>query len=281
MASGVSLCRTDFMARSRPARADTTTFNPQEETASMPFTSTSGFQAKPTLLRLLICASLGLGSPYLFAQASPATANGPALQAKTDLAQFVQHNLQSRVNGLPQEFPLDIADIQDLKDAKIGYGFQVYTIDPGDIVAGRGELRSMVKPTGIWRFTITLNERPIGLATLEQVAGKWETVAYGAAVLAKDLEASMVAYANSDRSNVRFVRVYQAQSDFLEVVSAEDAKTRFAPLHSARLSLLFKQKAKGSGVGARTSGEELLEANELLEPLRVAVRKNMDANRQP
>jgi hypothetical protein len=137
MAFGVSLCRTDFMARSRPVRADTTMFNPQDETASMPFTSTFGFQAKSTLLRLLICASLSLGSPHLFAQASPATANGPALQAKTDLAQFVQHNLQSRVNGLPQEFPLDIADIQDLKDAKIGYGSQAYMIDPGDIVAGR------------------------------------------------------------------------------------------------------------------------------------------------
>ncbi|WGG49798.1 hypothetical protein [Rugamonas sp. DEMB1] len=80
---------------------------------------------------------------------------------------------------------------------------------------------------------------------------------------------------------MRFVRVYQPQSDFLEVVSAEDAKTRFAPLHSARLSLLLTQKAIGSGVGARTSGEELLEANQLLEPLRVAVRKNMNANRQP
>jgi hypothetical protein len=245
----------------------------------MPFTLHSSLQAKPTLLRVLICASLSLGSPPLLAQASPAAMSGPALQASADLAQFVQHNLQTRIGGLPQEFPLDIADIQDLKDAKIGYGFQVYTIDPGDIMAGRGELRSMARPTGIWRFSITLNERPIGLATVEQVAGKWETVAYGAAVLAKDLEASLFAYANNDRSNVRFIRIYQAQSDFLEVVSAADAKTRFAPLYSARQSLLLKQKENRNSADARSSSEELFESHELLAPLKAAVSKNMDASR--
>ncbi|WP_245774515.1 hypothetical protein [Rugamonas rubra] len=39
------------------------------------------------------------------------------------------------------------------------------------------------------------------------------------------------------------------------------------------------KRRKGVSSGARTSGEELLDANELLDPLRVAVRKNMDANR--
>jgi hypothetical protein len=193
---------------------------------------------------------------------------------KRDFAQFVQYQVQNHAGSAPQGFPLEVADVQDLKDARIAYGFPVYTIDPADLISGRSEMKAMAKPTGIWRFVITLNQQPIGLATVEQVNGKWETVAYGAAVLAKDLDASMTAYANKDRSNVRMLRIYQAQSDFLEVSSAQDGAVRFAPLHSARQSLLMQRTDR-----ATDGNKGLLDASELLEPLRAAVKKNLDSTR--
>ncbi|WP_273668949.1 hypothetical protein [Janthinobacterium fluminis] len=203
-------------------------------------------------------------------------AQAAGLAARRDFAQFVQHNLRTRQAGLPDGFPLDINDIQDLQDASVGYGFQVYTLDPQDIVAGRAALHSMVKPTGVWRFIIRLHDRPIGLATVEQSAGAWTTVAYGGAVLSKDVDALMAFHGNAQRSNLRFVRVFQAQSDFLEVQSGADAKVRFAPLHSARESLLLQQRAqKTNGAGA----DGLLDAADILEPLRAAVKTNMDAFR--
>ena len=227
-----------------------------------------------TLLGLAVAGCLGLSTPALFAQtapvsqATPAQLNAASSAARRDFSQFVQYQVQNHAGSAPQGFPLDVADVQDLKDARIAYGFPVYTIDPADLLAGRREMKAMAKPTGIWRFVITLNDQPIGLATVEQVNGKWETVAYGATVMAKDLDAAMAAYANADRSNVRVLRIYQAQSDLLEVQSAQGV--RFAPLHSARQSLLLQRKSVGDG---------LLDASELLEPLRLAVKQNLDSAR--
>ncbi|MQA42441.1 hypothetical protein GEV02_30340 [Rugamonas sp. FT29W] len=229
-----------------------------------------------TLLGLAISGCLSLSSPTLFAQTAPigaspqAQLDGASSAARRDFTQFVQFQVQNHAGSAPQGFPLDVADVQDLKDARIAYGFPVYTIDPADLLAGRRELKAVAKPTGIWRFVVTLNEQPIGLATVEQVNGKWETVAYGATVLAKDLDAAMSAYGNADRSNVRVLRIYQAQSDFLEVSATQSGATRFAPLHSARQSLLLQRKAAGDG---------LLDASELLEPLRAAVKKNLESAR--
>jgi hypothetical protein len=232
-----------------------------------------------TLLGAAFASCLSLSSPLLLAQTTQAKVTSQArldatAAAKRDFAQFVQYQVQNHAGSAPQGFPLEVADVQDLKNARIAYGFPVYTIDPADLISGRSEMKNMAKPTGIWRFVVTLNQQPIGLATVEQVDGKWETVAYGATVLAKDLDASMTAYANKDRSNVRVLRIYQAQSDFLEVGSAQDGAVRYAPLHSARQSLLMQRPD-----GATDGGKALLEASDLLEPLRAAIKQNMNSMR--
>lgn len=223
-------------------------------------------------------ATVSLATPYSIAQnIQSATSINKEQQklassaAVRDFKVFSEHQLQSKSGTQPEGFPLEVADIRNLKDAQIGYGFQVYTIDPKDILGARSDMRSMAKPTGIWRFVINLEGKPIGLATVEQVNGKWETVAYGGTVLAQEVDATMRAYGNADKSNVRFIRIYQAQSDFLEISSAPDAKTLFAPLQSARQSLLLRQDAE-------KAGSALVESSELLGPLQAAVRKNMDAN---
>ncbi|GJJ03531.1 hypothetical protein RugamoR64_40690 [Duganella rhizosphaerae] len=229
-----------------------------------------------TFLGLAAAGCLSLTSPTLLAQtaqiaASPqAQLDGASSAVRRDFTQFVQYQVQNHAGSAPQGFPLEVADVQDLKDARIAYGFPVYTVAPADLLAGRSELRTLAKPTGIWRFVITLADQPIGLATVEQVNGKWETVAYGAAVMAKDLDAAMSAYANAERSNVRVLRIYQAQSDLLEVHGGQGGAARYAPLHSARQSLLLQRKGTGDG---------LLDASELLEPLRAAVKKNLESAR--
>lgn len=191
--------------------------------------------------------------------------------AKRDFAQFAQAQLQkSAGGGSPVDFPLDISDMQDLKDAVIGYGFPVYTVDPTDLVAGRNTMQGMAKPTAQWRFVITLHGRPIGMSTVERNNGKYETVEYGASVLSKDVDAAANFHGNADKSNLRFMRIYQARSDFLEVVG-QDGRARFAPLHSARESLMLKQRA----VKAGKAGDDLLDESDFIQPLRSAVKLNM------
>jgi hypothetical protein len=189
--------------------------------------------------------------------------NGAAMQAaKRGLTQFAEHQQSIRPGSAPVDFPLEITDVGDLRQATVSHGFQVYTVDPKELLA-RGDLPSLAKPTGEWRFVISLRGKAIGLATVQKVNGRFETVAYGGAVLAKDVDAAMAAHGNSARSNLRFIRIYQARSDLLEVDRA-----KFAPLHSARESLLLKK-----------TGSDLLEGSELLEPLRAAVKANFDAFR--
>lgn len=232
-----------------------------------------------TMLAVAISgASLLLVSPAATAapahdatQVSTKRAATEALSAaQRDFARFVAHQLQ-RKGGAPSDFPLAISDLQELKAASISYGFPVYTIDPPDMLAGRGSMRSMAKQVNQWRFVIALNGRAIGLATVEKNKGRYETVAYGAAVLAKDLDAAASRHGNADKSNLRFLRIYQARADFLEVDSL-DGRGRFAPLHSARESLSL-QKQSG------TQGSDLLDETELVQPLRSAVRQNIGAQR--
>lgn len=194
--------------------------------------------------------------------------------AQRDLAQFAAHQLQARNGSAPVDFPLEINDVQDLKEAKIAYGFPVYTIDPPELMAGRSSMQRLARQTQQWRFVITLRDRAIGMATVERINGKFETVAYGAAVLAKDVDALMGFHGNADKSNLRFVRVFQARSDLLEV-TGRDGRARFAPLHSARESLLLQQRASKDG----NPGADLMEESELVHTLRDAVKHNLEAAR--
>jgi hypothetical protein len=194
-----------------------------------------------TFRRTLLAVILGGASLMMTAPAATAAPSFDGLQvpprvsaqalaaAQRDLAQFVAHQL-SRKGAAPADFPLDVTNMQDLKRASISYGFPVYTIAPDELLAGRGTMRSMAKPVNQWRFVITIDQRPVGLATVEKSNGRLETVAYGAAVLAKDLDATAKRHGNADKSNLRFLRIYQARSDFLEVAS-DDGRGRFAPLH--------------------------------------------------
>lgn len=194
--------------------------------------------------------------------------------AQRDFAQFAAAQQQLRGSGAPIDFPLDITDLQDLKQAVVSYGFPIHTVDPNEMLAGRSSMQGMAKPSAQWRFVITLQGRPIGMATVERNNGRYETVEYGASVLSKDVDAMAGLHGNADKSNLRFLRVYQARSDFLEVMG-QDGRARFAPLHSARESLVLKQRASKAG----KPDDGLLDEADFIQPLRSAVKLNMASPR--
>jgi hypothetical protein len=232
---------------------------------------------------LLAAAGLAMASPCAFAQApnayvaqqmAPKRAMADAMSAaQRDLAQFGAYQLKAR-GSASADFPLEISNLQELKEAKIEYGFAMHTIDPQELIAGRSTMQRMAKPINQWRFVITAHNRPIGMATVERNKGRYETVSYGAAVLSKDVDALATMHGNADKSNLRFVRIFQARSDLLEVVSA-DGQAKFAPMHSARESLMLQQRAGKDG--KRSDG--LLDEADLVQPLRAAVKQNLEASR--
>ncbi|SUX55607.1 hypothetical protein [Chromobacterium vaccinii] len=214
---------------------------------------------------IILAAALGLAAiaaGSVFAQPLPASGvvqeQGIADAARQGLAGFVKQNLAEYGVRLPDGFPLSVADGRELASLRLGRGFPVYSVNPQRLLAADADLSGLMAPTGSWRFVALSGSRPVGLVTVEKLEGRWQAIAFGAAELAKNVEAAQAGHAGQ----TRFLRVYQAQSDFLEVAQA-DGKPRFAALMSAREALsLEKQPA-------------LLDGADLIEPLRAAVRANL------
>lgn len=218
---------------------------------------------------VLLSSSGAFAQPNVDKQLAKHASSQAFAAAQRDLAEFANHQGAGNASG---EFALAVTNPKDLKQATVSYGFQVYTVDPADLIAGRSTMKAMAKPVNQWRFVIALKGQPIGLATVEKNKGKYETVSYGAAVLAKDLDVAARQHGNADKSNLRFLRIYQARSDFLEVDSA-DGRGRFAPLHSARYSMQMQSATSAVGKSAPT----LLDETDLMQPLRSIVKQNMSA----
>ena len=185
-----------------------------------------------------------------------------ATAAAQDLARFVKHQQKTHADGLPKGFPFAVGSVGELASARLGRGFAVYTVDPAD-VASASDLSTVAKPTGTWRFVVRSGGRPVGLATVEQVDGQWKVVSYGGALLAQEIDAQMRQHGNAEHSNLRFIRIFQARSDFLEVESGSGGPARVAPLVSARQSLRLPERAS------------LVDQAEVMPSLRAAVAANL------
>ena len=228
----------------------------------------------------LLLSALAGGSMPALAQADAAMAATASAQhgeraaaraaAEQGLAEFVQRKQSHGAQAFTDRLPLAVADAAELASLHIGYGFEVHTIAPQDLVDARAELARLVKPTGVWRFVALAGARPVGLVTVGQVDGRWQAVSFGGSGLAQEVDAVMATYADAQHANVRFIRVFQAQSDLVEVASAAEGTVRYAPLRSAREAL-----AQDLSAVAAADVMTLREGRELIEPLRAAVKKNM------
>ena len=232
-----------------------------------------------TLPGALLCAIVLAAQPL----AASAAGNGPAaivqsqlarsqaqLAAQQGLAEYQQGKLQAYAGLAPDNMAFDVSSMEELLQARIGHGFEIHTIKPQDVAGGRTDLSGMATPTGSWRFVVQVGDKPIGLVTVELMDGRWQAVSFGGAGLAREYEAVRVAHGNSDGSNLRFIRVYQAQSDLLEVISTNDGKARFAAMKSAQESLLR------FGLNKAQPDAGLFDASQLMQSLRAAVSKNLD-----
>ncbi len=169
------------------------------------------------------------------------------------------------VQGLGNGFPLDVRSAEDLLQARIGFGFEVHTVAPSAVLAG-SSLETEAIGTGHWRFVILVANRAVGLMDVARQDGAWTAVGFGGAGLARELD-DLVSFHKANRAgSLRFIRIYQAGSDLLEVGTSSGA--RYVPMSAARASL--KMALPGAGQG-------LVGAEELMPSLQHAVRSNQAA----
>jgi hypothetical protein len=170
---------------------------------------------------------------------------------------------------LPEGFPLAAATYGELATLTLGAGFEVNTVDPAALMYANAaaDLSRIARSTDTWKFVILSAGKPVGLLDMNRVGGRWTAVGAGASALAADLVAA--APATGDGS-FRFVRIYQATSDLIEVRGAGD-RSRFVPMPSARRSLALSASAARTTAGA----EQTLDSQDLLPALQAAVRGNL------
>lgn len=208
-------------------------------------------------------------SGVLFAQQTPPERDfaTPAGHAPSPVRAAAERALQQWTARFGEQaaapgFPLQVHKPGELGKLRLGWGFQVYDVQPASL-AGGASLEDDAQPTGIWRYAILVQGRTVGLLTMARTAQGWQAVSIGGAGLGQDIAAAVAAFGAQPGTRLRYVRVPQATADFIEVKRGH-AAARFAPLHAARASLHL----------AAPAASRLLEERDLRPGLRQAVARN-------
>lgn len=175
---------------------------------------------------------------------------------------------------LPDGFPFEINDLSELSRATLGMGFEIHSAHPKQILAGGTTLDKMVIGNGIWHFIVLVDANPVALLEMHKVNGKWEAIGAGAAKLAQDVQ--MAANQHAGGSAFRFVRIYQATADLLEIRDAQ-ATAQYVPLIAARKNLRMAAPSATNGLAAAGSNAAVQAGNDVLPALQAAIRQNLAA----
>ncbi len=179
-----------------------------------------------------LCIALSVG--FILFTSTGLTADAPPeilKAARKGLNQFLGQE------NLPPGFPHEFSELNSIKHIKIGYGFEMFTVSPDSLAADQeSTLQGMLRPTGVWRFVVNLRGQAAALLTVAQVQGNWAMVSIGGAGLAKEVNRVTAAWPEKNGYKARFVRVFQAKSDFMEI-SRGTEPMGFVLFKSARIAL--------------------------------------------
>lgn len=103
------------------------------------------------------------------------------------------------------------------------------------------DLSSLLVSTDTWQFLITTRGKAVAIITVDFMDGKWMPVSIGSSELASQLSKLLEVWPTSSGHRYRFIRVYQANSEFMEL-STRDGITGIIPLGSARHALGLTKK---------------------------------------
>jgi hypothetical protein len=187
--------------------------------------------------------------------------------AKEGVTTFLKDSRSSHLRRLGFESQTDV------DNAELGEGFQIFTIHPDKLLneSASQELHDLVTPTTQWQFLILARGKANALLTVDLVNEKWTPVSIGSSGLAKQLSDLLVAWPATSGYQYRLIRVYQAQSDFIEL-SQGGKNIGILPLTS--LLTAIKRGARKA-----FNPHDLRDPKEVLSDLRPVVRKNIQFKR--
>lgn len=238
-----------------------------------------------SLRALMVAAGLALTLPAMAQNLANAgdmslVARNQASKEPQGLRQAAEQGLKSMLaeltrdiapGTLPDGFPFEVNDLSELKRATLGLGFEIHSAHPKQLLAGASTLDKMVSGNGIWHFIVLVDAHPVALLEMQKVNGKWEAIGAGGAKLAQDVQQAANQYAGS--SAFRFVRIYQATADLIEVRDAQ-ASAKYVPLIAARKNLRMAAPVSANGLAPN---DNLRTGSDVLPALQAAIRQNLAA----
>ena len=144
-----------------------------------------------------------------------------------------QEVLRAAQNGM-NDLPWGLSSKTTLDNPTVNHGFQVYTASPLQLLRSTG-LSSVLTPTGLWRFVVVKEGQPVSLVTVAAIEGQWKAVSIGGAQLALEVNKVMERWPEKQGYSHRFIRIYQARADFIEI-SSNGRSIGFVPLTASRMA---------------------------------------------
>jgi len=241
-------------------------------------------------LTLLLAIALLAASPALAAANEASTSLSPrdftlALgspqreAAESALSALVDHGIRSGDRSLPRRI-FSLGSPSAMRDASIGYGFEVYLVDPASLLAGN-DIDKSLRRTGIWRFIVVLDDRAIGLMTVARVHGQWKAVQVAGAGLAQDISNAVADYVRDPSApQLRFVRSEQGLADFIQITArgtgTSSAEPAYVPLLSAQEFASPSRFNSPTGASAAVASKrEALSERRIIDALRASIERGM------
>lgn len=144
---------------------------------------------------------------------------------------------KSRTTGLHRFGFLTQADADA---ATLGEGFQVFIVPTQSLLEEQSSvgLPQSAAPTKMWQFLVLSHGKAKAFITVDYTRNQWTPVAIGSTGLAQETAELLEQYPRSAGYHYRFLALYQADSDLIEM-SRDEKVLGLVPLASARMALNF------------------------------------------
>jgi hypothetical protein len=189
----------------------------------------TGFPALRTLFIILLILIFQPLPVFSSDSAPPRNVVGAALEGITLFVKGGQEK-SLRLPGFKNSTQAQTADL--------GQGFRIYALSPDGLLSRKASstLDSLTEATNLWQFLVLADGKATSLLTVDFFKDAWTPVSIGASGLAAEIAAILNKWPSSAGYTCKFIRVYQAKSDFMVILRGADI-VGIALFSSARIAM--------------------------------------------
>jgi len=171
---------------------------------------------------------------------------GTAAFALTAVEEIPPEALAAAREGLPrflQALPeqelehYGFGDHGELSRATLGEPFQLYTLDPYEVIGyAQGSIGSLVeRPTNRWLFPVVCDGRPRTILKVAEIGGVWQAIEIGGSSPAPQMRDLALQWPAAQGYRLRYIQVYPGGTQFVKV--AQEGFSGLVPLESTARAL--------------------------------------------